>query len=100
MVFEAPVNPDDVVWKQRGHRFLFNRQPLYQQIGLWFYSGICWRCKSILRVTVLPTQSIAVDGFEKQNASFLPYPIYSKRLLYYNNEQKHSGNSSKAFVPF
>ncbi|MDD4295563.1 MAG: phosphodiester glycosidase family protein [Ruminiclostridium sp.] len=93
--YKAPILPSDVIWKTVGGIGFFSTNTFVStNSGYGCIRASVGDVSAYCAVTVLPTQSIIVDDFEKQNASYLPYPSTVSGSYTISKEQKHSGNSS------
>jgi len=92
---KAVIEPDDISWKTTGDIGFFSSGTFVStNPGYGYIQASIGNVNAYCAVTVLPTQSIQVDNFEKQNASFLPYPSTVAGSYVISSEQKHSGNYS------
>ncbi|NLM28522.1 MAG: exopolysaccharide biosynthesis protein [Clostridiaceae bacterium] len=92
---KAVINPNDISWTTTGGIGFFSSGTFVStNPGYGYICASVGDVNAYCAVTVLPTQSIQVDNFEKQNASFLSYPSTVAGSYSISNEQKHSGNYS------
>lgn len=93
--YTAPIDPADIQWKTVGDIGFFSGDTFVAtQSGYGYIQASVGDVSAYCGVTVLPAVSTLVDGFEKQNASFLPYPSSVKGSYAISSEQKHSGEKS------
>ncbi len=93
--YEADVEPADIEWKTVGDIGFFSGNTFVStNSGYGYIQASAGDVNAYCAVTVLPTQSVQVDNFEKQNASFLSYPATVTGSYILSDDQKHSGNYS------
>jgi hypothetical protein len=92
---KAIIEPYDVSWKTAGDIGFFSWNTFVStNPGYGYIQASIGDVNAYCAITVLPTQSILVDNFEKQNASFLSYPATVAGSYSISSEQKHSGSYS------
>lgn len=93
--YKASIDPADVNWKTMGGIGFFSGNTFVStNSGYGYIQASVGDVHANCAVTVLPTLSTIVDGFEKQNAAFLPYPSTVKGSYAISTEQKHGGEKS------
>lgn len=93
--YKASIDPADITWKTVGGIGFFSGNTFVStQSGYGYIQASVGDVTANCAVTVLPTISTLVDGFEKQNATFLPYPSTVQGSYAITSEQKHSGEKS------
>lgn len=92
---KASIDPADISWKTMGGIGFFSSGTFVStQSGYGYVQASVGDVHAYCGITVLPTTSTLVDAFEKQNASFLPYPSTVQGSYTITGEQKHSGQSA------
>jgi len=92
---KAVIEPYDISWKTTGDIGFFSYNTFVStNPGYGYIRASVGDVSAYCAVTVLPTQSILVDNFEKQNAAFLSYPSTVSGSYAISGEQKHSGKYS------
>jgi len=92
---KAIIEPYDISWKTTGDIGFFSWNTFVStNPGYGYIQASIGDVNAYCAVTVLPTQSVQVDNFEKQNASFLSYPATVTGSYVISSEQKHSGSCS------
>lgn len=93
--YKAVIDPRDVEWRTMGGVGFFSEDTFVStQSGYGYIQASVGQAQAYCGVTVLPTVSTLVDTFEKQNASFLPYPSTVTGSYTISSEQKHGGEKS------
>ena len=86
--FNASFYPVYVVWSTMGGIGFFSTNTLSLPIRYGYIRASVDKVSAYCGVTFLPTLSTLVDSFEKQNATFLPYPSTVKGAYTISGEQK------------
>lgn len=93
--YKASIDPADINWKTMGGIGFFSGNTFVStQSGYGYIQATVGDVSANCAVTVLPTLSTLADGFEQQNATFLPYPSTVKGSYTISAEQKHGGEKS------
>ncbi|MBP7176037.1 MAG: phosphodiester glycosidase family protein [Thermoclostridium sp.] len=93
--YKASIDPADINWKTMGGVGFFSGNTFVStKSGYGYIQASVGDVHVNCGITVLPTVSTLADGFEKTNATFLPYPSAVKGSYSISSEQKHGGEKS------